>query len=104
VAPILAQTHTAVCPDLRGFGQSSKPADTPDHAGSSKRAKARDCVDLMHHLGFEQFALAGHDRGAYVAFRAAMDYPDVVKRLAILDSVPIFEALERCTERFAAKW
>ncbi|WP_428395613.1 alpha/beta fold hydrolase [Lichenicoccus sp.] len=57
VAPLLAQQHSVVCPDMRGFGQSSKPADTPDHAGSSKRAKARDCVALMRQFGHEQFAI-----------------------------------------------
>lgn len=93
-----------VCPDLRGFGRSSKPADTPDHSGSSKRAKARDCVALMGALGFETFALAGHDRGSYTAFRTAMDHPHRVTRLAILDGVPILEALERADARFAASW
>lgn len=104
VAPLLAKTHTVVCPDLRGFGQSSKPADTPDHSGSSKRAKAGDCIALMRQLGFSRFALAGHDRGAYTAFRVAMDHPQAVTRLAILDAVPILEALERCDARFAALW
>lgn len=104
VAPILARDFTVVCPDLRGFGQSSKPADTPDHAGSSKRAKARDGVALMQHLGFDRFALAGHDRGSYTAFRLAMDHPHAVRRLAILDGVPILEALERCGATFAARW
>ena len=104
VAPLLAGRHTVVCPDLRGFGRSSKPADTPDHAGSSKRAKARDCIELMRHLGFERFAVVGHDRGAYTAFRAAMDHPDAVTHLAVLDGVPILEALERCDERFARSW
>jgi len=104
VAPLLTQRHTVVCPDLRGFGQSSKPADTPDHAGSSKRAKARDCVALMRRLGFPRFALAGHDRGSYTAFRTAMDHPEAVTRLAILDGVPILEALERCDARFAQAW
>ena len=104
LAPLLAERHTVVCPDLRGFGQSSKPADTPDHAGSSKRAKARDCIDLMRQLGHERFALAGHDRGAYTAFRCAMDHPDAVTRLAVLDAVPILEALERCNARFAQAW
>jgi haloacetate dehalogenase len=104
VAPLLAEHHTVVCPDLRGFGQSSKPADTPDHAGSSKRAKARDCVALMQRLGFRRFALAGHDRGGYTAFRTALDHPDVVTRVAILDGVPILEALERCDARFAEAW
>lgn len=104
VAPLLAAQHTVVCPDLRGFGLSSKPQDTPDHAGSSKRAKAQDCVELMRYLGFERFAVAGHDRGAYVAFRAAMDHPEAISRLAVLDAVPILEALERCDERFARAW
>lgn len=104
VAPLLAAFHTVVCPDLRGFGQSSKPADTPDHSGSSKRAKARDCLALMRHLGFERFAIVGHDRGSYTAFRTAMDHPDAVSRLAVLDGVPILEALERCDARFAAAW
>lgn len=104
VAPLLARSHTVVCPDLRGFGRSSKPADTPDHAGSSKRAKARDCVALMRHFGFERFDLAGHDRGAYTAFRTAMDHPAAIRRLAILDAIPIAEALARCDARFAAAW
>ncbi|MBB3146110.1 haloacetate dehalogenase [Phyllobacterium trifolii] len=104
VAPRLAQSFFVVCPDLRGFGQSSKPVDTLDHAGSSKRAKAKDCVELMHTLGHERFSIAGHDRGSYTAFRAAMDYPDTVKSLSILDGVPILEALERCNEKFATAW
>ncbi|GAA5535078.1 alpha/beta hydrolase [Deinococcus aluminii] len=104
VAPLLAERHTVVCPDLRGFGQSSKPPDTPDHAGSSKRAKARDCVELMDHLGFERFAIVGHDRGAYTAFRAALDHPEVITHLAVLDAVPIAEALGRCDARFARAW
>jgi haloacetate dehalogenase len=104
VAPLLAASHTVVCPDLRGFGRSSKPADTPDHSGSSKRAKARDCVALMDHLGFPTFALAGHDRGCYTAFRTALDHPDRISRLAVLDAIPIIEALERCDARFAQAW
>lgn len=104
VAPILADRFTVVCPDLRGFGQSSKPIDTPDHSGSSKRAKARDCVELMRHLGFDRFGLVGHDRGSYTAFRTAMDHPTVVSRLAILDGIPIADALQRCDTRFATAW
>ncbi|MYZ50384.1 alpha/beta fold hydrolase [Propylenella binzhouense] len=104
VAPLLAEHFTVVCPDLRGFGASSKPADTHDHSGSAKRAKARDCVALMERLGFDRFALAGHDRGAYTAFRTAMDHPDRVSRLAILDAVPIGDALARCDARFAQAW
>lgn len=104
VAPILAKSFTVVCPDLRGFGQSSQPADTPDHLYSSKREKARDCVQLMHYLGFGTFSLVGHDRGAYTAFRCAMDNPDRIRRLAILDAVPIIEALERANSKFALAW
>jgi haloacetate dehalogenase len=104
VAPLLAPHFTVVCPDLRGFGQSSKPEDTPDHAGSSKRAKARDCVALMRRLGHGRFAVVGHDRGSYTAFRTVMDHPDAVTHLAVLDGVPILEALERCDARFAESW
>lgn len=104
VAPLLAQAHYVVCPDLRGFGRSSKPEDTPDHRGSSKRAKARDGVALMRHLGFERFAVVGHDRGSYTAFRMAMDHPRAISHLAVLDGVPILEALERCDARFAQAW
>jgi haloacetate dehalogenase len=104
VAPLLADKHTVVCPDLRGFGRSSIPEDAPDHAGSSKRAKANDCVALMRHLGFDRFAIAGHDRGCYTAFRTAMDHPDVVTQFIALDGIPILEALERCDARFAKAW
>lgn len=104
VAPLLARRFTVVCPDLRGFGRSSKPADPADVAASSKRAKARDCVALMERLGFPAFAVAGHDRGCYTAFRIAMDHPDRVRKLALLDGVPILNALERCDAAFAARW
>jgi haloacetate dehalogenase len=104
VAPLLADGHAVVCPDLRGYGESSKPATTPDHEPYSKRAMGRDCIRLMHALGHERFAVVGHDRGAYVAFRTALDHPDAVAALAVLDAVPIAEALERCDARFAAAW
>ena len=104
VAPLLARDYTVVCPDLRGFGLSSKPVDSDDHAGSSKRAEARDCLALMRQLGHERFAIVGHDRGAYTAFRAAMDFPEAITHLAVLDSVPIVEALERCNANFAQAW
>jgi haloacetate dehalogenase len=88
VAPLLAQRHTVVCPDLRGYGESSKPSTTPDHEPYSKRAMARDCVALMRALGHDRFAVVGHDRGSYVAFRTAMDHPDAASALAVLDSIP----------------
>jgi Predicted hydrolases or acyltransferases (alpha/beta hydrolase superfamily) len=103
VAPLLARKFTVVCPDLRGFGRSSKPVPGDDEA-SSKRAKARDCIAVMGRLGFDRFCLAGHDRGCYTAFRTAMDHPEKVEKFAALDGVPILEALERCDAQFATKW
>jgi haloacetate dehalogenase len=104
VAPLLAERHSVVCPDLRGYGESSKPPTTPDHAPYSKRAMARDCLALMEGLGHERFAVVGHDRGAYVALRTALDHPGSVERLVVLEAVPIGEALARCDARFAAAW
>ena len=104
VAPLLAESFSVVCPDLRGYGESSKPADLPDHEQASKRAMASDVVGLMRSLGHDRFAVVGHDRGAYVALRAAIDYPDAVDRLVVLDAVPIGEALARAGSRFAQAW
>jgi haloacetate dehalogenase len=104
VAPLLARSHTVVCPDLRGYGESSKPPTTPDHAPYSKRAMAADCLALMAALGHDRFAVVGHDRGAYVALRTALDHPAAVTALAVLDAVPIGEALARADARFAAAW
>jgi haloacetate dehalogenase len=98
VAARLAPHHTVVCPDLRGYGQSSKPADM------SKRAMAGDVVRLMDALGHDRFAVAGHDRGCPVAFRTALEYPERVSALAVLDGIPIVEHLERCDARFALGW
>src|SRR6188472_56281 len=88
VAPHLARDFTVIVPDLRGYGDSSKPPTTPDHEPYSKRAMARDQVALMRHFGFERFAVAGHDRGGRVAYRLALDHPERVKRLVVLDIVP----------------
>jgi haloacetate dehalogenase len=104
VAPLLADTHTVVCPDSRGYGESSKPKTTDDHEPYSKRAMARDCVALMRSLGHERFAVVGHDRGAYVALRCALDHPASVTALAVLDAVPIGEALARAGANFASAW
>lgn len=105
VAPLLvAAGHTVVCPDLRGYGESSKPPTTPDHEPYSKRAMARDCVALMQRLGHERFAVVGHDRGACVAFRTAMDHQEAVGALVVLDSIPIVEILDRCDATFAQAW
>jgi haloacetate dehalogenase len=104
VAPRLAAHHFVVCPDLRGYGKSSLPQDAPGHAQSSKRAMAQDIVSLMQRLGHPGFAVVGHDRGALVAFRTAMDHPDVVTRLVIMDGLPMIEHLERLNEEFVRSW
>ncbi len=89
VAPMLAQDdHTVVCPDLRGYGDSEKPPRDRDHAAYSKRAMAADQLELMRTLGFDRFSVVGHDRGARVALRMALDRPEAVDHLAILDIVP----------------
>ena len=104
VASRLAHDYTVVCPDLRGYGHSSKPPTTPDHEPYSKRAMARDCVAVMQYLGHERFAAVGHDRGGYMAQRLALDHPARVSRLALMDVVPIGEALARCGATFAQRW
>jgi haloacetate dehalogenase len=101
IAPRLADDFTVVCADLRGYGDSSTPPTTPDHAPYSKRAMADDMVHVMHELGFDHFAVAGHDRGARIAYRAALDHPDRVERLAVLDAVTIEAAWKRADDRFA---
>jgi len=88
VAPRLADHHTVVAADLRGYGDSSKPPGGGDHADYSFRAMATDQLEVMRALGHERFALVGHDRGARVAHRLALDHPDVVERMAVLDIVP----------------
>ena len=104
VAPGLADSFFVVCPDLRGYGRSTLPADAPEHAQSSKRAMAGDVVSLMRHLGHERFAVVGHDRGSLAAFRTAMDHPRAVTRLVVMDGLPIVEHLERLNEVFVRTW
>jgi haloacetate dehalogenase len=93
VATALAAEHTVICPDLRGYGSSDKPSGD-DPAAYAKRTMARDVIAVAGHLGFEQFALAGHDRGALVAFRAALDHPANVTHLASLDVLPTLDMWE----------
>jgi haloacetate dehalogenase len=88
VAPRLAETHTVVCADLRGYGDSGKPASDPEHTPYAKRAMARDMVEVMAALGFERFMVAGHDRGGRVTHRMCLDHPDRVSHAAVLDIVP----------------
>ncbi|MBC7799765.1 MAG: alpha/beta hydrolase [Gemmatimonadaceae bacterium] len=101
VAPVLAQTNTVICPDLRGYGGSFKPAPTADHAPYAKAAMARDMVELMAGLGHDRFGIVSHDRGARVAHRLAIDHPDRVDRLAVMDIVPTIEHFERTDMSFA---
>lgn len=100
VAPRLAKDFTVVAADLRGYGESSKPPTDDDHEPYSKRAMARDQVEVMRQLGFEQFAVAGHDRGGRCAYRLALDHPDAVSKLAVLDIVPTAEMWRRVDMEF----
>ncbi|RJL23030.1 alpha/beta hydrolase [Bailinhaonella thermotolerans] len=104
VAPALAERFTVVCPDLRGYGRSTVPPDEPEHAQMSKRAMAGDVVALMRALGHREFAVVGHDRGSYAAFRLAMDHPGLVRALVNIGGPPIGEVLDRAGETFARLW
>lgn len=101
VAPRLADRFTVVAADLRGYGDSGKPASDPAHAAYSKRAMARDQIEAMAALGFSRFRLAGHDRGGRVAHRLAVDHPQAVERLAVLDIAPTREMYRGTTDAFA---
>jgi len=101
LAPKLAESHTVICADLRAYGQSGIPDSTNDHFPYSKRAMAKELVDVMDRLGFATFALIGHDRGGRVSYRLALDYPKKVERLAVLDVIPILEGWNRADARFA---
>jgi pimeloyl-ACP methyl ester carboxylesterase len=90
VAGILAAGHTVICPDLRGYGESDKPHEA-DASTYSKRTMATDVVSAVHALGFDSFALVGHDRGALVAVRAGLDHPDAVTHVGILDVLPTMD-------------
>ena len=107
VAPRLAQRFTVVATDLRGYGDSSKPAGDPEHANYSKRTMAVDQLRVMEMLGFDQFAVAGHDRGARVAYRMARDFSERVTKLALLDVVPtryVWEQMDRRTAMVTYHW
>jgi haloacetate dehalogenase len=93
--PALAQRFTVVAADLPGYGDSFRPAPTADHSAHSKRAMAADLVAAMSALGHERFSVAGHDRGGRVGYRMALDHPDRVQRLAVLDIVPTVEVWRR---------
>jgi haloacetate dehalogenase len=102
IAPRLAEKFTVVMTDLRGYGDSSKPADGDNHAGYSKRAMAQDQIDVMRSLGFQKFAIVGHDRGARVTWRTAVEHPDAVTKAVVIDIVPL--PYSRVTREFATEY
>jgi haloacetate dehalogenase len=104
VAPLLAASFTVVATDLRGYGDSSKPEGGEDHVGYSKRAMALDQVEVMGELGFESFAVVGHDRGGRVAHRMALDHPERVTKLAVLDIVPTHHVFATADKNLATAY
>ncbi len=100
VAPELSRTYSVVCPDLRGYGGSMKPEASADHAAYAKINMARDMAELMNKLGHERFIVVSHDRGSRVAHRLALDYPDKVLKLTVMDIVPTLEHFERADMQF----
>jgi haloacetate dehalogenase len=101
VAPALTADFSVVCADLRGYGASGKPSSAPNHAPYTKRAMARDMVQMMKIIGFDRFSVAGHDRGGRVGYRLALDHADRLERLALLDIIPTCDAFDRADARFA---
>jgi len=101
VAPILMKSYTLVIPDLRGYGDSSKPVDTPDHGNYSKRNMALDLVEVMKSFGFNRFPVVGQDRGGRVGHRLTVDHPSTVTKLAVLDIVPTHYHYTHVTLEFA---
>lgn len=107
IAPELAREHTVVAADLRGYGDSDRPESGDDHAGYSFRAMAGDQAALMAALGFDRFAVVGHDRGARVTHRMALDHPDRVERLALLDILPtayVYDHVDRALATAYYHW
>lgn len=102
LAPLLADKYTVVCGDLRGYGDSSKPRDLPDHSNYAFRAMAADQVRLMKALGFDAFHVAGHDRGGRVAHRMALDWPQQVQTLSTLDIVPTWAMYNKTSRQLAS--
>jgi haloacetate dehalogenase len=104
IAPILARKHQVVLTDLRGYGDSGKPPGGPTHDAYAKRTMAYDQVLVMRDLGFEEFAVVGHDRGARVAHRMALDFPEAVRKIAVLDIVPTRHALQNANKEFSLSY
>jgi haloacetate dehalogenase len=104
IAPLLAKNYTVVATDLRGYGDSSKPEDGVNHQGYSKRAMANDQVEVMEQLGFKTFKVVGHDRGARVAHRMALDHPKTIEKLVVLDIVPTYKLYTTTNKEFATAY
>ena len=104
VAQQLAESHTVVMTDLRGYGDSSKPQGSHDHMNYSKRVMALDQIEVMRHFGYAQFDVLAHDRGARVAHRLALDHPKAVKRLVLLDIAPTLAMYEKTSNQFARSY
>src|SRR3954471_4489825 len=104
IAPRLAKRFTVVAPDLRGYGDSAKPDGGERHVNYSKRAMAADQVEVMRALGFERFAVVGHDRGGRVAHRMVLDHSEAVQRIAVLDIAPTATMYARTTKEFATRY
>lgn len=104
VAQQLAESHTVVMTDLRGYGDSSKPQGSHDHLNYSKRVMALDQIEVMRQFGFAQFDVLAHDRGARVAHRLALDHPKAVKRLVLLDIAPTLAMYEKTSNQFARSY
>src|SRR3954468_17471033 len=103
IALRLAERFTVVAPDLRGYGDSAKPEGGERHVNYGKRAMAADQVEVMRTLGFERFAVVGHDRGGRVAHRMALDHPHAVERIAVLDIAPTATMFARTNKEFATR-
>ena len=104
IAPQLAERFTVVAPDLRGYGESSIPRGAPDHANYAFRAMAGDMVEVMETLGFDKFSAAGHDRGARVLHRMALDSPESLERIALLDILPTLTLYENLDKDFVLNY
>lgn len=104
VGPQLAKDFTVVATDLRGYGASSKPSDVDDHFAYSKRAMASDQIEVMRQLGFEKFAVVGHDRGGRVLHRMALDHPEQVSRGVVIDIVPTSKVYSTVTKQLATAY
>ncbi len=104
IAPRLAETFTVVLADLRGYGDSSKPKGKSDHSNYSKRVMAQDMVDVMRQLGYNEFYVAGHDRGARVTHRLVLDHPDRIKKVAVLAIAPTYKMYMTTDKAFATSY